>query len=120
MAQNNGESADIPELVQTTEAQFQTELTASTIRQRPTLGAVIDYYGRTLGILAWFVNPATGDMFANVDDGTITTDPSGRGDATVRVQDPTTGDIRTYTMPDVATAFFTLKLRTQHCNGLNG
>jgi hypothetical protein len=119
MTQNNGEHADIPELVQTPEAQRQTELTASIVKQRPTLGAVIDYYGRNLGVLAWFVNTPTGDMFANFDNGTLTTDPSGKGDVTVRIQNPDTGRVRTYTMPDVATAFSTLGLHAERCNGIN-
>lgn len=123
MTQNTGEHAntnDIPGLTQTPEAQRQTARIASIINQKPTLGAVIDYYGRCMGVLAWFVNNPTGDMFAHIDNGTITTDPSAKGKAIIRIQDQNTGRIHTYTFPDIATAFWTLRLRTERCNGIDG
>lgn len=121
MTQNNGEHADtnIPELTQTPEAQRQTALTASIVKQDPILGAVIDYYGRCIGVLAWFVNTPSENMFANFDNGTVITSPDGKGEATIRIQDQNTGRVRTYTFPDVATAFWILGLRTERCNGVN-
>lgn len=121
MTQNNGEHAEIeiPELVQTPEAQRQTALIASIVKQEPTIGAVIDYYGRCIGVLAWFVNPPAGQMFANFDNGTVITSSDGKGDATIRIQNPETGYVHTCTFPDVATAFWTLGLHTERCNGIN-
>lgn len=121
MTQNNGEHADTetPELTQTPEAQRQTALIAECLGQTPTLGAVIGYYGETLGILAWFETTGTSTVFASIDNGTLSTDASGKGEVTVRIQDPKTGDISTYYMFDVATAFYTLGLRTRVCNGIN-
>jgi len=119
MTQNTNTTVlDIPELTQTTEAQLQTALTASIVEQEPILGAVIDYYGRCVGVLAWFVN-TTGSMFANVDNGTIFTSPDGKGDATIRIQNRNTGRVSTHTFPDVATGFCTLGLHTERCNGVN-
>jgi len=122
MTQNNREHANtnIPELTQTPEAQRQTTLAASIFKQDPILGAVIDYYGRCLGVIAWFVSATTGDMFANIDNGTIVTNPNGQGEATVRIQDRDTGLIRIYGFQDVVTAFSALGLRTEYCNGING
>lgn len=121
MTQNNGEHAtnEIPELVQTPEAQRQTEIIAEYTGQHPTLGAVIGYYDNIMGILAWFKNTATGTIFANIDGGTITTDPEGKGEVTVRIQNQKTGDVSTYYMSDVATAFYTLGLRASKCDGIN-
>jgi hypothetical protein len=121
MTQNNGEYADIetPELIQTPEAQRQTELIAESLGQTPTLGAVIGYYGETLGVLSWFKTTGTSTVFASIDNGTLSTDASGKGEVTVRIQNPETGDIRTCYMFDVATAFYTLGLRTKVCNGIN-
>ena len=122
MTQNNGEHADIAGIAgieQTAEAKRQTELTAQIIGQRPMIGAVIDYYSRTIGVLAWFTNTPTGDVFAHVDNGTLTTDASGKGDVTVRLQNPETGVITTHTMPDIVTAFYRLGLHTHRCNGIN-
>jgi hypothetical protein len=127
MTQSNGKfvrasittDTDIPNLAQTVEAETQTRLISSIINQRPILGAVIDSRHRNLGVIAWFTNIADGRMFANVDDGIITTDPSGKGEVTVRVQDPVTGDVHTYTRSDVAAAFVTLGLSARRCNGIN-
>jgi len=127
MTQNNGEfvriatstNTDIPALTQTPEAEIQTRLISSIINQRPVLGAVIDGHGRNLDVIAWFTNIVDGSMFANVDNGTITTDPSGKGEITVRIQDQITGDVHTYAMADVASAFVLLGLSAKRCNGIN-
>lgn len=106
------------EFVQTDEAARNTAFTAELIRKEPTIGAVIGNLGKILGVLAWF--DGDGTRWASIDDGKITAPASGRGDVTVRIQDQRTGLIRTITMPDIVTAFYSLGLSAERCNGING
>jgi len=115
MTQNNGDNA---ELAQTEESARQTTLTINLLKKQPELGAVVDNYGRILGVLAWFTE--SNKRWAKIDNGTITAPADGRGEVTVKIQDRTTGLVRTYTMRDPVSAFYALGLSAGRCNGIDG
>lgn len=79
---------------------------------------VVNPYGVTIAVLHWRDNRDGATTWAKIDNGTLIRRPDGT--VTVQLQDQTTGDVRSYEMPDTVTAFYALGLCAGRCNGING
>ncbi len=76
-----------------------------------------DRTGTVLAELHWADNGDSAE-WCKIDDGTIVRHPDKH--VTVRCQNPTTGRIRTYQMPNLVAAWFVLGLSAHRRNGIDG
>lgn len=76
---------------------------------------VVNQHGETIAVLHW-KDDRDSTVYARTDDGTIIRYRDGT--VTAKCQDPA-GTVRSYPMPDTATAFYALGLSAHRCNGIN-